>query len=60
MKTVMSESEYKNTAWKMAYEEYVKCYCPDCDREDCAHRDAYRRVPRIDNGLGLCPNLQEV
>ena len=59
-KTVMSESEYKNTAWKMSYEEYVKCYCPDCNRDGCIHRDTYRRVPRIDRGLGLCPNLQEV
>ena len=25
MKTVMSESEYKNTGWKMPYKDYVKC-----------------------------------
>ena len=33
MKTVMSESEYRNTGWKMPYEDYVKCYCPDCKKK---------------------------
>ena len=27
-------------------------------KEDCIHRDAYRRLPEIDGGLGLCPNLK--
>lgn len=27
-------------------------------KEDCIHRNAYRRVPEIDGGLGLCPNLK--
>lgn len=27
-------------------------------KEDCIHRGAYRRVPEIDGGLGLCPNLK--
>ena len=26
-------------------------------KEDCIHRGAYRRVPEIDGGLRLCPNL---
>lgn len=27
-------------------------------KEECPHRDAYRRLPEIDGGLGLCPNLK--
>lgn len=29
-------------------------------KEDCIHRDAFRRVPEIDGGLGLCPRLKEI
>jgi len=60
MSTIMTEREYKeNTGWRMSYEEYRTCYCPDCPKESCVHRDAYRRVPKIDGGLGLCPNLSK-
>lgn len=31
----------------------------ECKRENCIHRDEYRRVPEIDGGLGLCPKLKE-
>lgn len=55
---MMTEERYKETAYKMSYEEYKKCYCPECKRENCIHRDAYRRLPEIDGGLGLCPNLK--
>jgi hypothetical protein len=55
---MMSREEFKNTNWKCSYEEYVKCYCPDCKRENCIHRDSYKRTPEIDGGLGLCPNLK--
>lgn len=55
---MMSEKEFReNTGWKMTYEEYKKCYCPDCSKTDCIHRGTFRRVPGIDGGLGLCPNL---
>lgn len=53
----MTEERFKQTSWKMSYEEYKKCYCPDCKRKDCLHREAFRRVPVIDGGLGVCPNL---
>jgi hypothetical protein len=56
--SIMSEADFRNTNWKSTYEEYKKFYCPDCAREDCKHRGAYRRVPEIDGGLGLCPNLR--
>ena len=49
---------FEQTRYKMSYEEYMKCYCPECKRESCPHRDAYRRMPEVDGGLGLCPNLK--
>lgn len=55
---MMTEERFKETNYKMSYKEYEKCYCPECDKEDCIHRDAYRRLPEIDGGLGLCPNLK--
>lgn len=56
---ITRERFVEETNWKMSYEEYKKCYCPECKREECPHREVYRRVPRIDGGLGLCPNLKE-
>lgn len=33
-----------------------KCYdCRSCTRPDCIHRDAFRRLPLEEGGLGLCP-----
>lgn len=56
--SMLNEQEFKErTAHKCTYEEYKACYCQNCDRADCIHRDAYRRLPKIDGGLGLCPNL---
>lgn len=55
----MTKENFVQTNWKMSYEEYQKCYCPKCDKkENCIHANAYRRVPVIDGGLGLCPNLK--
>lgn len=55
---MMTEERFKETSYKMSYEEYKKCCCPECKRENCIHRDTYRRIPKIDDGLGLCPNLK--
>ena len=55
---MMTEERFKDTNYKMSYEEYKKCCCSECDKADCIHRNAYRRVPEIDGGLGLCPNLK--
>lgn len=55
----MTREQFEKTAWKMSYEEYQKCYCPNCDKKECPHREAFRRVPHIDGGLGLCPNLEK-
>lgn len=57
--SMMSKERFTETNYKMSYEEYQKCYCPDCDMLNCPHRDAYRRMPVIDGGLGLCPRLKE-
>lgn len=58
---MLSKEEFeKNTSFKMSYEDYKTCYCPDCERkENCKHNGAYRRVPEIDGGLGLCPKLKK-
>lgn len=53
----MTRQEFESTGWKMSYEEYQKCDCTECGRAECIHRYAYRRVPEIDGGLALCPNL---
>ena len=55
---MMTRERFAETNWKMSYEEYQKCDCTECDNADCIHRDAYRRLPEIDGGLGLCPNLK--
>ncbi len=57
---IMSEERFReSTSYNMSYEEYKTCYCPDCERKNCIHRGAYRRMPIIDGGLGLCPKLKE-
>ena len=53
---MMTRERFAETNWKMSYEEYQKCDCTKCKKEKCPHRGAYRRVPEIDGGLGLCPN----
>lgn len=30
---MMTEDRFKETAYKMSYEEYKKCYCPECTRK---------------------------
>ena len=57
-KIMTREQLENNTNWKMSYEEYQKSDCTQCNKADCIHRNAFRRVPRIDGGLGLCPNLK--
>ena len=54
----MTREEFEKTNWKMSFEEYNACDCSKCARTSrCIHKDTYRRVPRVDEGLGLCPNL---
>lgn len=56
----MTREEFeKNTNYKMSYEEYQKCNCEKCKNENCIHKYAFRRLPEIDGGLGLCPRLKE-
>ena len=56
----VTRERFADMDYRCSYEEYVACYCPDCDAKDCKHRNAYRRIPVIDGGLGLCPRLKEV
>lgn len=59
MSSVMSKERFEKTNYKMSYDEYRRCYCPDCnEKENCIHAGAFRRVPEIDGGLGLCPRLR--
>lgn len=54
----MEREIYERLSTKLDYEIFIKCYCPECEKENCIHRDAYRRLPEKVGGLGLCPNLQ--
>lgn len=58
-KDMTREQFETNTNFKMTYEEFQKCDCTQCGKKDCSHRETYRRMPRIDGGLGLCPNLKQ-
>lgn len=55
---IMSREQFASqTAYAMSYDDYVSCYCPDCDKADCLYRNNFERVPEIDGGAGLCPRL---
>lgn len=49
---------FEQTSHKCTFEEYVACDCIECNNTECPHRDAFRRFPESDGGLGLCPNLK--
>lgn len=54
----ITRKEFESGAWSISFEEYMKCYCPECERKDtCIHSGAFRRLPVVEGGLGLCPNL---
>lgn len=38
--------------------DYTECKCHECEKENCIHRNAYRRLPEAIGGLGLCPKLK--
>lgn len=55
----MTKEQFENqTNWKMTFAEFQACDCTRCNREECPHREAFRRVPFVDGGLALCPNLR--
>ena len=54
----MTREQFERTNWAMSYEEFLACVCTRCIRDGCPHRDAFRRVPFVDGGLALCPNLK--
>ena len=49
----MEREIYERLSTKLDYETFIKC-----EKENCIHRGAYRRLPAKVGGLGLCPNLQ--
>jgi hypothetical protein len=57
----MDMNNYIALKWYMDKEEEKKkkkvydCY--QCLNRDCPHRNAYRRLPREEGGLGLCERL---
>ncbi len=56
----MTRERFEKTNWKMTFEQFKACDCTECSKQECKHRKAFRRVPEIDGGLGLCPNLKAV
>lgn len=56
---MMTRERFEQTNYKMSFDQYQKCDCTCCSKDDCKHRNAYRRFPEIDGGLGLCPKLKE-
>ena len=52
-------NNYNRSAYKCTFEEFKAFQCSNCKKEGCPHREAFRRVPTIDGGLGLCPNLKK-
>lgn len=54
----MTREQFEHTGWKMTFAEFQACDCTRCSRDACPHREAYRRVPFVDGGLALCPNLR--
>ena len=56
----MTEERFRQTGFyeKISYSTFKKCDCTECAREDCIHREAYRRLPLEVGGLSLCPNLK--
>ena len=55
----MTKEEFEKTNFKCSYEDYMKCFCPNCKAESCPHREAFRRLPLSTGGLGLCPNFNK-
>ena len=31
----MTREEFRKTGWKMSYEDFLKCDCTQCERENC-------------------------
>ena len=55
---VANEEEMRNSQKKKkkAYNKLTNCRC--CKLKDsCIHAGCFRRLPKSQGGLGLCPNL---
>ena len=49
--------ELDEKARKPTSEKLIRCY--ECGDLDCIHRNAFRRVPKSEGGLGECPRLKK-
>lgn len=56
---MMTKEQFDKTSYNCSYEEHCMCDCSECRESGCRHRDAYRRRPEADGGLGLCPRLKD-
>lgn len=45
--------------WFSEYGECAPTECSKCDRKECIHCEAYRRLLKRDGGLELCPLFDE-
>jgi DNA-directed RNA polymerase subunit RPC12/RpoP len=58
----LDEERTKGTCrHRQAYQnEGNKCECWKCELEkECIHNGAFRRLPRSEGGLGLCPKMKD-
>lgn len=53
----VNDKYYKT--WFSAYGENAPCECSHCDRDECAHRESFRRLLKSVGGLELCPMFDE-
>lgn len=53
----MKRIHFQSAQGALEYERKNHCYCPECDKQECIHREAYRRMPIEVGGLGECPRL---
>lgn len=53
----VSDKYYRT--WFSEYGECAPTECSKCDRKECIHREAYRRLLKRDGGLELCPLFDE-
>ena len=53
----VSDKYYRT--WFSEYGECAPTECGKCDRKNCIHREAFRRLLKRDGGLELCPLFDE-
>lgn len=49
---MMTRERFAETNWKMSYEEFQKCDCTECKRENCIHREHIEEFLKLMVDLG--------